>query len=455
MAHKILIANRGEIAVRIIRACKELGIPSVAIYSKVDENSLHVKLADEAICIGEAKSIDTYLNINNIISAAIATGATAIHPGYGFLSENEKFASIVEKCNLKFIGPKSEVMRNFGDKTLAKKIAKENNIPVIDGSEGSIETLDEALEFARKLGFPLLLKAQLGGGGKGISIIKNEKDLKDSFDRTRQEALVNFGNDALYIERYISNPHHVEVQILADSFGNVIHLGERDCSIQRRNQKMIEETPSPFVDDLLRKKLGEDAITLAKAVNYEGAGTVEFIVDHDGNYYFMEMNTRIQVEHPITEMVTGVDIVKEQIKIAFGNPLSYKQEDIVLNGHALECRINATDPRNDFLPSPGLIKNLVLPGGFGVRVDTHIYANYIIPPYYDSMLAKVIVHAPTRREAIRKMRSALEQFMIDGIKTNIEIVYLVMYNTEFVRGVYDTSFMSNFLEVVRKNNYGQ
>lgn len=455
MAHKILIANRGEIAVRIIRACKELGIPSVAIYSKVDENSLHVKLADEAICIGEAKSIDTYLNINNIISAAIATGATAIHPGYGFLSENEKFASIVEKCNLKFIGPKSEVMRNFGDKTLAKKIAKENNIPVIDGSEGSIETLDEALEFARKLGFPLLLKAQLGGGGKGISIIKNEKDLKDSFDRTRQEALVNFGNDALYIERYISNPHHVEVQILADSFGNVIHLGERDCSIQRRNQKMIEETPSPFVDDLLRKKLGEDAITLAKAVNYEGAGTVEFIVDHDGNYYFMEMNTRIQVEHPITEMVTGVDIVKEQIKIAFGNPLSYKQEAIVLNGHALECRINATDPRNDFLPSPGLIKNLVLPGGFGVRVDTHIYANYIIPPYYDSMLAKVIVHAPTRREAIRKMRSALEQFMIDGIKTNIEIVYLVMYNTEFVRGVYDTSFMSNFLEVVRKNNYGQ
>jgi acetyl-CoA carboxylase biotin carboxylase subunit len=455
MAHKILIANRGEIAVRIIRACKELGIPSVAIYSKVDENSLHVKLADEAICIGEAKSIDTYLNINNIISAAIATGATAIHPGYGFLSENEKFASIVEKCNLKFIGPKSEVMRNFGDKTLAKKIAKENNIPVIDGSEGSIETLDEALEFARKLGFPLLLKAQLGGGGKGISIIKNEKDLKDSFDRTRQEALVNFGNDALYIERYISNPHHVEVQILADSFGNVIHLGERDCSIQRRNQKMIEETPSPFVDDLLRKKLGEDAITLAKAVNYEGAGTVEFIVDHEGNYYFMEMNTRIQVEHPITEMVTGVDIVKEQIKIAFGNPLSYKQEAIVLNGHALECRINATDPRNDFLPSPGLIKNLVLPGGFGVRVDTHIYANYIIPPYYDSMLAKVIVHAPTRREAIRKMRSALEQFMIDGIKTNIEIVYLVMYNTEFVRGVYDTSFMSNFLEVVRKNNYGQ
>lgn len=455
MAHKILIANRGEIAVRIIRACKELGIPSVAIYSKVDENSLHVKLADEAICIGEAKSIDTYLNINNIISAAIATGATAIHPGYGFLSENEKFASIVEKCNLKFIGPKSEVMRNFGDKTLAKKIAKENNIPVVDGSEGSIETLDEALEFARKLGFPLLLKAQLGGGGKGISIIKNEKDLKDSFDRTRQEALVNFGNDALYIERYISNPHHVEVQILADSFGNVIHLGERDCSIQRRNQKMIEETPSPFVDDLLRKKLGEDAITLAKAVNYEGAGTVEFIVDHDGNYYFMEMNTRIQVEHPITEMVTGVDIVKEQIKIAFGNPLSYKQEAIVLNGHALECRINATDPRNDFLPSPGLIKNLVLPGGFGVRVDTHIYANYIIPPYYDSMLAKVIVHAPTRREAIRKMRSALEQFMIDGIKTNIEIVYLVMYNTEFVRGVYDTSFMSNFLEVVRKNNYGQ
>jgi len=455
MAHKILIANRGEIAVRIIRACKELGIPSVAIYSKVDENSLHVKLADEAICIGEAKSIDTYLNINNIISAAIATGATAIHPGYGFLSENEKFASIVEKCNLKFIGPKSEVMRNFGDKTLAKKIAKENNIPVVDGSEGSIETLDEALEFARKLGFPLLLKAQLGGGGKGISIIKNEKDLKDSFDRTRQEALVNFGNDALYIERYISNPHHVEVQILADSFGNVIHLGERDCSIQRRNQKMIEETPSPFVDDLLRKKLGEDAITLAKAVNYEGAGTVEFIVDHEGNYYFMEMNTRIQVEHPITEMVTGVDIVKEQIKIAFGNPLSYKQEAIVLNGHALECRINATDPRNDFLPSPGLIKNLVLPGGFGVRVDTHIYANYIIPPYYDSMLAKVIVHAPTRREAIRKMRSALEQFMIDGIKTNIEIVYLVMYNTEFVRGVYDTSFMSNFLEVVRKNNYGQ
>lgn len=454
MQNKILIANRGEIAVRIIRACKELSIQCVAIYSKADKDSLHVKLADEAICVGGDRSSDSYLNISNIISAAISTGCNAIHPGYGFLSENERFVSIVEKCNLKFIGPSSDVIGKLGNKSIARQIAKDANIPVVMGSNGTVNSLEEGINIANEIGYPILIKAVNGGGGKGISIIRNEEELKSSFERTRLEAKANFGDSSVYFERFIENPHHIEVQILADKFGNVIHLGERDCSIQRRNQKMIEESPSPFISEEIRKKLGDAAVRLAKTVNYESAGTIEFIVDKDENYYFIEMNTRIQVEHPVTEMVTGIDIVKEQITIAYDNELSYKQEDIKIKGHAIECRINAEDSENDFRPSPGLIRNLIIPGGPGVRNDTHIYNNYIVPPYYDSMLLKLIVCAPTRREAIRKMRVSLEQLMIDGIKTNIEFQYLIMHNTDFVRGVYTTKFIADFLETVRMNTNG-
>lgn len=451
MGNKILIANRGEIAVRIIRAAKELGIPTVAVYSQVDQNSLHVKLADEAICIGKDKSIDSYLSINNIISAAIATGANAIHPGYGFLSENEKFVSIIEKCNIKFIGPSSKTISLLGNKATARLIAKEANVNIVDGSDGVVESIDEAVKVASKIGYPILIKACSGGGGKGISIIRNYEELTSLFNQTKQEALVNFNDDSVYIEKYIENPRHIEIQFIADSYGNIVHLGERDCSIQRRNQKMIEESPSPFVNEELRKELGAAAIRIAKLANYENAGTVEFIVDKDSNYYFIEVNTRIQVEHPVTEMVTGIDLVKEQIKIAYNNKLSFTQESIKLTGHAIECRINAEDPDNNFRPSPGLIKNVIFPGGLGVRIDTHIYPNYTISPYYDSMLSKLIVYAPTRREAIRKMRVALEEFMIDGIKSNIELQYIIMYNTDYVRGSYDTNFMIKLLEIVRMN----
>lgn len=446
MQNKVLIANRGEIAVRIIRACKELGITCVAVYSTADKDSSHVKFADEAICIGSQKSSNSYLHINNIVSAAIATGCNAIHPGYGFLAENDKFAEIVEKCNLKFIGPNHEVIRKCGNKLMARKIAKTCNVPVVSGSFELIKDVDEGLEIAKQVGFPVLIKASSGGGGKGISIVKEEKDFKNIFTRTVMEAEANFGDSSVYIEKYIENPRHVEVQILADSYGNVIHLGERDCSIQRRNQKLIEEAPSPFINQKLRNELGESAIRIAKEVGYENAGTVEFIVDQEGNYYFIEVNTRIQVEHPVTELVTGIDIVKEQLKIAYGQKLAYKQKDINIKGWAIECRINAEDPVNDFRPSPGLIKNLILPGGNGIRVDSHIYSNYEIPPYYDSMIAKVIAYGNTRKEAIRKMRVALEQFVVDGIKTNIEFQYLIMHNPEFVRGIYDTSFINWFIK---------
>lgn len=450
MANKILIANRGEIAIRIIRACKEAGIGSVAIYSKADKNSLHVQFADEAICVGDAPSRNSYLNINNIISAAIATGCNAIHPGYGFLSENEKFAEIVEKCNLRFIGPSSEVISKLGNKAIARKIAKSVNVPIVDGSPDKVKNTNEAIAIANQIGYPILLKAVNGGGGKGISIIKTESELRSEFSKTSLEAEANFGVKDLYIEKYVENPRHIEVQILADHFGNVIHLGERDCSIQKRNQKIIEEAPSPFIKDRFRRTLGRAAVKIAKAIGYRNAGTVEFIVDKDGNYYFIEMNTRIQVEHPITEMITGIDIVKEQIKIAYDHNLNITQDQVKIKGCALECRINAEDPNNNFRPSPGLIKNLVLPGGFGVRFDSHIYNNYEVPPYYDSLLAKLIIHAPSRREAIRKMRVSLEQLIIDGIETNIEMLYLIMHNPSFVRGIYDTSFVGKFLELVRE-----
>ncbi|HHX00719.1 MAG TPA: acetyl-CoA carboxylase biotin carboxylase subunit [Acholeplasmataceae bacterium] len=449
MQNKVLIANRGEIAIRIIRALKELGIGQVAVYSKADADSLHVKLADEAICIGEAPSADSYLNMTNLISAAISTGCNAIHPGYGFLAENEKFAEMVEKCNIKFIGPSSEVIHQLGNKIEAKRLAREAGIPVVEGSDGVVENLETAIKVAKRVTYPILIKARNGGGGKGISIIKNENELIKMFELTRQEAKANFGDSGVYIEKYIENPHHIEVQIIADSFGNIVHLGERDCSVQRRNQKVIEESPSPYVDDELRAKLGDAAVRLAKSVGYENAGTVEFLVDKDKKFYFIEMNTRIQVEHPVTEMVTGIDIVKEQIRVAYNSGLSFSQKDVVISGHSIECRLNAEDPYNNFRPSPGVVKNLVVPGGPGVRVDTHIYNNYMVPPYYDSMLAKLIVHAPTRKEAIRKMRVALEQFLIDGIMTNIEILYLIMHNTHFVRGIYDTNFVSEFLESIK------
>lgn len=446
MKNKVLIANRGEIAVRIIRACKELGINCVAVYSMADKDSLHVKFADEAICIGSSRSSDSYLNMNSIISAAIATGCNAIHPGYGFLSENEKFAEIVKKCEIKFIGPSHEVISKCGNKSMAKKIAQESEVPIVRGSLGIVENAEEGIKIANDIGYPILIKAVSGGGGKGISIVREEAEFQKIFEKTVMEAEANFGDKSVYIEKYIENPRHIEVQILADSYGNVIHLGERDCSVQRRNQKMIEEAPSPFIQDDLREEIGNAAIKIAKQVGYENAGTVEFIIDKEGNYYFIEMNTRVQVEHPVTELVTGIDIVKEQIKIAYCQELTCRQEDIKIKGHAIECRINAEDPNNAFRPSPGLIKNLVLPGGNGVRLDTHLYSNYQVPPYYDSMLAKVIVHGHSRKEAIRKMRSALEEFIIDGVKNNIEFQYLIMHSPDFVRGVYDTSFIKRFIE---------
>ncbi len=447
--NKILIANRGEIAVRIIRACKELGIPCVAVYSTADKESLHVKLADEAICIGGPRGGDSYLNINNIISSAIATGCNSIHPGYGFLAENDKFIELLERCNLTFIGPGSETVRNLGDKVLAKQIAKSVGIPVIEGSDGAVESLEEAQKVASKIGFPLLIKATAGGGGKGISIIYNHDELIKMFELTKMEAEANFGNSDVYLEKYIEKPHHIEVQFLVDHFGNSIYFPERDCSVQRRNQKMIEESPSPFVTEALRKELGEAAIRLAKASGYTNAGTVEFIVDEEKNYYFLEVNTRIQVEHPLTEAITGVDLVKEQIRIAYNDELALKQEELFLSGHALECRITAEDPNKNFMPAPGLVKNLVMPGGPGVRIDTHLYNDYEIPAHYDSLLAKLIVWAPTRKEAIRKMRVALEQFIIDGIKNNIEILYLIMHNTNYVRGYYDTGFIKVFWETLK------
>lgn len=449
MPNKILIANRGEIALRVIRACKELGIGCVAVYARGDEDSLHVKFADEAVCVGPANAAESYLNMNNIISAAVASGCNAIHPGYGFLAENDRFATIVEQCNLKFIGPSGAVMARLGNKSEARRLAKELGIPTVEGSDGPVENVATAAGIAARIGYPVLIKAVSGGGGKGISIINNTEELYRLFELTRHEAEVNFGDSQVYIEKYIENPRHIEVQIIADSFGNTVHLGERDCSVQRRNQKIIEEAPSPFVGEELRARLGEAAVRLARAVGYQNAGTIEFIVDEKGNYYFIEVNTRIQVEHPVTEAVTGIDLVKEQIRVAYKDELSFRQEDVRITGHALECRLNAEDPNQNFRPSPGLIRNLVLPGGSGVRLDTHIYNNYEVPPHYDSLLAKVITHAPTRKEAIRKMRVALEQMIIDGVKTNIELLYLIMHNTNFVRGVYDTGFLRNFMETIK------
>ncbi|MBE5886109.1 MAG: acetyl-CoA carboxylase biotin carboxylase subunit [Lachnospiraceae bacterium] len=423
MIHKILIANRGEIAVRIIRACRELGIQSVAVYSEADKDALHTQLADEAICIGPAPSKDSYLNMENIISATINTGAEAIHPGFGFLSENQKFAKLCEECNITFIGPSSEIIRKMGNKTEARNTMIEAGVTVIPGWNQNVESVEEGKEIAAKLGYPVIVKAALGGGGKGMRVAQNSEEFENAYLTARKEAGAAFGDDSVYMEHFIENPRHVEVQILADSYGNVVHLGERDCSIQRNHQKFIEEAPCKAISEELRARMGEQAVKAAKAVGYENAGTIEFLLENEKDFYFMEMNTRIQVEHPVTEWITGVDLIKEQIKIASKEKLSFTQEEVKMEGHSIECRINAENPEKNFRPSPGKIENLYLPGGKGIRMDTAIYSGYEIPPYYDSMIAKLIVHGTTREEALRKMRSALGEVIIEGIDTNVDYLY--------------------------------
>lgn len=448
MFKKILIANRGEIAVRIIRAARELGIATVAVYSEADKDSLHTLLADEAVCIGPAKSTDSYLNMNAVLSAAIVTGAEAIHPGFGFLSENSKFATMCEEMRIKFIGPAAAVMDKMGDKINARAEMVRAEVPVIPGSDGEVFTAEEALKTADKIGYPVMLKASAGGGGKGIRKVDKEEDLTAAFESASQEALAAFGNGAMYLEKVIYPARHIEVQILGDSFGHVIHLGERDCSLQRNNQKVLEESPSIAIGKTLRGKMGDAAVRAAKAVEYENAGTIEFLLDEaSGQFYFMEMNTRVQVEHPVTEFVTGVDIVKEQIRIAAGQELAYQQEDIQISGHAIECRINAENPKFNFAPSPGKVSELFLPsGGVGLRVDSAMYNNYTIPPYYDSMIAKIIVHGENRFDALMKMQRALYEFEVTGVVTNAEFQLDLISNANVIAGDYDTSFlMETFL----------
>ena len=441
MLRKVLIANRGEIAVRVIRACKELNIKTVAVYSEIDKDSLHTKLADQAICIGKPAANQSYLNVNNIIEAANVTGADSIHPGFGFLSENAKFAKMCEECNIKFIGPKYTSIEQMGDKVKSKELMKHADIPVIPGGGLKEKSLKEIKEIAKKTGYPIMLKASNGGGGKGIRIVKKEQDLEEALIIVKKEAKQAFNNDDIYLEKYIENPRHIEVQILADEFGNVIHLGERDCTIQRKNQKILEESPSIILDDNLREKISKAAIKAVKASNYINAGTVEFLVDKNKNFYFMEMNTRIQVEHPVTEVLTGIDIVKEQIKIASGEKLSYKQNKINFTGHVIEARVNAENPKKNFMPSPGTITGLNLPGGNGIRIDSGIYAGYTIPPYYDSMLAKIIVHGQNRNEAIAKLKRALEELIVEGVPTNIEFLLKLIEDEDFKKGNYDTAFI--------------
>lgn len=442
MFNKVLIANRGEIAVRIIRGCKELGIKTVAVYSEADKEALHVEMADEAICIGPAKATDSYLNMHNVLSAAIVSGAEAIHPGFGFLAENSMFSEMCEECQIKFIGPKSETIDAMGNKINARKLMIEANVPVIPGSDGEVSTMKEAKEIADSIGYPVMLKAAAGGGGKGIRKVLKEDELEAQFQSAQQEALAAFGNGQMYIEKIIYPARHIEVQILGDSHGHVIHLGERDCSLQRNNQKVLEEAPAFALSEDLRKKMGQAALKAATAVNYENAGTIEFLVDQANNFYFMEMNTRIQVEHPVTEMITGVDIVKWQLKIASGEALAIEQKDVVLEGHSIECRINAENPSFNFAPSPGTVTNLLLPsGGLGLRVDSAMYNGYTIPPYYDSMIAKVIVHAETRVEALAKMQRALSELVTDGLVTNQEFQLDLITHPEIIKGIYDTSFL--------------
>ncbi len=438
---KVLIANRGEIAVRVIRACRELGIRTVAVFSTADRSALHAQIADEAICIGPANSKDSYLNMKAIIAACEVTGADAVHPGFGFLSENANFARMCAKCGITFIGPKPESIDMLGDKAMAKETMKKAGVPVVPGSDGAVHSLDEARQLSKQIGYPVMVKASAGGGGRGIRLVESEKELESMITAAKQEALACFGNDEIYIEKFIQNPRHIEFQILADTYGNVIHLGERDCSMQRRNQKVLEETPSPVMTEELRKKMGQSAVNAAKATGYQNAGTIEFLVDNKENYYFMEMNTRIQVEHPITEAVTGVDLVKQQLLIACGEELKYTQDDIHLTGHAIECRINAENPMENFRPSPGKIIALHTPGGNGIRIDSAAYQGYSIPPYYDSMIAKLIVYGKTREEAIMKMKWALAEFIVDGVSTNIDFQVNLVKNKSFESGEYDIGFL--------------
>lgn len=445
MIKKVLIANRGEIAVRIIRACREMGIETVAVYSEADKEALHTQLADESVCIGPASSTESYLNMERIISATLVSGADAIHPGFGFLSENSKFVELCEKCNITFVGPSSEVIRKMGHKQEARNTMIAADVPVIPGSKEPIYDAAVGAGIAEEIGYPVIIKAALGGGGKGMRVAQNPEEFENSFNTAQKEAKMAFGDETMYIEHFVQHPRHIEFQILADSQGNVIHLGERDCSIQRNHQKMIEEAPSAVLSEELRQKMGEAAVKAAKAAHYVNAGTIEFLLEKSGNFYFMEMNTRIQVEHPVTEWVTGVDLIKEQIRIASGLPLSYQQEEIKITGHAIECRINAENPAKNFRPSPGTITDMYLPGGKGVRIDSAIYSGYTVPPYYDSMLAKLTVYAKNREEAITKMRSALGEVLIEGIDTNVDFQYEIINNHDYQAGNIDIEFIENMM----------
>lgn len=452
MLKKILIANRGEIAVRIIRACRELEIRTVAVYSEIDKNSLHKELADEAVCIGPAPSNKSYLNVKAIIEAACLTGCDGIHPGYGFLSENSSFAKMCDEIGIKFIGPTYKMIELMGNKSKAKETMKKAGVPVVPGSDGLVDNVLEAIKVALRIGYPVILKASSGGGGKGIRIAYNEKELVKFYDLVRQEAKISFNDDSIYIEKFIENPRHIEVQVIADEHGNVIHLGERDCTVQRNNQKMLEETPSGVITDKLRQKMGKITVSALKEIGYSNVGTIEYLLDKNKDFYFMEMNTRVQVEHPITETITGVDIIKEQLRIASGEKLQYKQDDIKFTGHSLEARINAENPYKNFMPCPGEIKELHIPGGNGVRIDTAIYPGYKIPPTYDSMIAKIIVHGKDRNESIAKMKSALGEFVIDGISTNIDFLYKILEDEDFISNNYDTSFIAQKYSNLQKDN---
>lgn len=450
MFKKILIANRGEIAVRIIRACKEMGIGTVAVYSEADREAMHVHMADEAVCIGPAKSKDSYLNMQNIISATVLTGATAIHPGFGFLAENNAFARMCEDCNIVFIGPNADTIELLGNKAKARETMQKSGIPVIPGSDGEIKSIREARALADKIGYPVMIKACAGGGGKGMRAVYSAGELENAVITARNEAKAAFGDGQVYMEKLLTNPKHVEVQVLADKHGNVVHLGERDCSVQRKNQKLMEESPCAVISRDLRSKLGNAAVKAAKAAGYENAGTIEFLLDDRDNFYFMEMNTRIQVEHPVTEMVTGIDIIKEQIRIAAGNRLSFRQKDIEFRGHAIECRINAENPEKGFMPSPGYVNNVLFPGGFGVRIDSALYTGYFIPPCYDSMIAKIIVHGRDRSEAISRMKRALSELVIDGVDTNADFLYNLLEHEEILSGRYNTGIIESILRNVKQ-----
>ncbi len=443
---KILIANRGEIALRILRTCEEMGIATVAVHSTVDRHALHVELADEAVCIGEAPSSKSYLNIPNIIAAALTRGATAIHPGYGFLAENARFAEICADHNLTFIGPTPDAMRAMGDKATAKATMQAVNVPTVPGSEGLLSSQEEAATLAAEIGYPVIIKATAGGGGRGMRLVKEPDELGKMFLAAQGEAEASFGNPGVYLEKFVENPRHIEFQILADSYGNVVHLGERDCSIQRRHQKLLEEAPSALLDADLRQKMGDAAVRAAQSINYVGAGTVEFLVDHDGSFYFMEMNTRIQVEHPVTEMITGIDLIAAQIQVAQGDRLPFTQADIQLRGHSIECRINAEDPEHNFRPNPGRISGYLAPGGLGVRMDSHVYTDYEIPPYYDSLIGKLIVWGPNRATAIRRMKRALRECAITGLPTTIAFHQKVLENPMFLKGEVYTNFVATMME---------